>query len=925
MEGVIFNMANKRVFKVATASAVAASALVAAVPASAASVTYEQAEKQVNVAREAANGLHAEYTKNADYKTKVDIKEANDELNRAKAKIAALSDAKQKAYLSSRIQGTIDTVARANAYNNAVRVGTEILPAAHQAVVKAADVESLKEGNVLLAAKIKQAKETFPKVYGKEMQTSFASMYLTAELEADRKDGHYAAITADRVAEGLKLIAAGKVEEAEVQYKNAEASFKVVKGLATIKDIIAADWTELGKKIEAAKVAKVESVSAIDVNKIEVKFNKAVDTTKAAVKLTKGLVNYNVTAEWNEAKDTVVLTSVLNKLTPDEYTVKVEGLTEEALTASVKVEEEKAAKLEVLTSSVDVVANGGSGVVYFDVLNQYGKKFTTADFSDLTVTTTESIADVSFSGVTEAASSDSKKGSLKGTFTVTDASSKLKAGDTFKVTAVYKGLTASKDVSFVDASKIAELSFGQVAPLKDKKRISIGDNDLVVPYTALDQYGQDVELAVINATWVSSNNDVVNPSSLEVTEDGKLTVDAGSTAGTAILTAILPNGKTAQFSVVVEAAPSAKTIQLSGPTSLLADGEKASLDIVVYDQFGEVIPNKDVAGLNFSGGFAINAKTGKLEGTVTENKAFKVTVSKAGTELAAVTFGVEAKAEANTITSVSFPTLFEVESAKEITLDDVVVKDQYGRVFTPESIALTEVDAANDKFSLSGDEVTAAAAGSKVYTVSVDDSASAVKNITLTAVESSAIKTYELASIGTIYNGGAEYYATPELVGKTAEGKTVVLKADKIATLTSSNSSVAAIEGKTVKGALASDAADATATIKAWDANGALLGTTTVTVTNAAPKLTKIDKAEAVGATVADIFTSKDQYGVAFAEQGTWYFTNSSDVTKSTSTAAATFASDAPTDTFDLAAGDYTVKFVSKDGDTVVTSTITFE
>ncbi|MQR94763.1 hypothetical protein [Fictibacillus phosphorivorans] len=274
-------MANKRVFKVATASAVAASALVAAVPASAASVTYEQAEKQVNVAREAANGLHAEYTKNADYKTKVDIKEANDELNRAKAKIAALSDAKQKAYLSSRIQGTIDTVARANAYNNAVRVGTEILPAAHQAVVKAADVASLKEGNVLLAAKIKQAKETFPKVYGKEMQTSFATMYLTAELEADRKDGHYAAITADRVAEGLKLIAAGKVEEAEVQYKNAEASFKAVKGLATIKEIIAADWTELGKKIEAAKVAKVESVSAITKTNVKVTF-KALENADAS-------------------------------------------------------------------------------------------------------------------------------------------------------------------------------------------------------------------------------------------------------------------------------------------------------------------------------------------------------------------------------------------------------------------------------------------------------------------------------------------------------------------------------------------------------------------------------------------------------------------------------------------------------------------
>ncbi|ANC78655.1 hypothetical protein ABE65_018375 [Fictibacillus phosphorivorans] len=319
-------MANKRVFKVATASAVAASALVAAVPASAASVTYEQAEKQVNVAREAANGLHAEYTKNADYKTKVDIKEANDELNRAKAKIAALSDAKQKAYLSSRIQGTIDTVARANAYNNAVRVGTEILPAAHQAVVKAADVASLKEGNVLLAAKIKQAKETFPKVYGKEMQTSFATMYLTADLEADRKDGHYAAITADRVAEGLKLIAAGKVEEAEVQYKNAEASFKAVKGLATIKEIIAADWTELGKKIEAAKTPKVESVSAINATQAVVTFAGEIGDVAAS----NFTVDKNVTvikAEVNASnKKEVTLTFNQSLIDNDTYKVTVDGV-----------------------------------------------------------------------------------------------------------------------------------------------------------------------------------------------------------------------------------------------------------------------------------------------------------------------------------------------------------------------------------------------------------------------------------------------------------------------------------------------------------------------------------------------------------------------------------------------------------------------
>jgi trimeric autotransporter adhesin len=187
MEGVIFNMANKRVFKLATASAVAASALVAAVPASAASVTYEQAEKQVNKAREAANGLHAEYTRNADYKTVVDSKEARDELARAKAKIAALKSAKEKAYLNTRIQGTIDTVERANKYNNAVRVAVKYLPET-KAALEAALVNVDTNVAAAEAAKsnydtyVKQAEINFGKVYGAAIQAKFKSDYLTTAV-----------------------------------------------------------------------------------------------------------------------------------------------------------------------------------------------------------------------------------------------------------------------------------------------------------------------------------------------------------------------------------------------------------------------------------------------------------------------------------------------------------------------------------------------------------------------------------------------------------------------------------------------------------------------------------------------------------------------------------------------------------------------
>jgi hypothetical protein len=278
MEGVIFNMANKRVFKLATASAVAASALVAAVPASAASVTYEQAEKQVEKAREAANGLHAEYTRNADYVTQVDSKEARDELARAKAKIAALSSAKEKAYLSSRIQGTIDTVARANAYNNAVRAGEYLGEAVEEVTAALSNgIENLATAQAAqdkLNLYYKVSQENFGKVYGKEIQANFKKEYITEDLVAFKADAYYGIATRSHLVEADKFIKANDVASAEKYLGYSKASVAKVT-VEDLKDALTASWTKLSADLEAIRVPKVESVSAINAKQIVVKFNIA--------------------------------------------------------------------------------------------------------------------------------------------------------------------------------------------------------------------------------------------------------------------------------------------------------------------------------------------------------------------------------------------------------------------------------------------------------------------------------------------------------------------------------------------------------------------------------------------------------------------------------------------------------------------------
>lgn len=371
MEGVILNMANKRVFKLATASAVAASALVAAVPASAASVTYEQAEKQVNKAREAANGLHALYTRDADYVTQVDSKEARDELARAKAKIAALSSAKEKAYLSSRIQGTIDTVARANAYNNAVRAGGFLGDAAEEVNAALAngveDLAAAQTAQDKLNLYYKVSQENFGKVYGKEIQANFKKEYITADLVAFKANAYYGIATRSHLVEADKAIKDNNVADAEkyLGYAKASVAKVTVEGL---KDALTASWTKLSADLEAIKVPKVESVSAINAKELVIKFNKAVDSASviAAGNLKAGVFEIN-NAEANGLTSSASLsadgkTLTLASTTSWNGTYSVELLANQA----VALDGKKVSEYTGFFTASDSVRASVTGVTYVD-------------------------------------------------------------------------------------------------------------------------------------------------------------------------------------------------------------------------------------------------------------------------------------------------------------------------------------------------------------------------------------------------------------------------------------------------------------------------------------------------------------------------------------------------------------------------------
>ncbi|MBN2260141.1 MAG: S-layer homology domain-containing protein [Clostridiales bacterium] len=717
-----------------------------------------------------------------------------------------------------------------------------------------------------------------------------------------------------------------------------EMMFKTINAVAKNGEV-------LGVTLGVLVQNEVEIVSAVvtDVNKITVTFNQPVDNTLATVKLMKGLATYSTTKVWSEDMTSVVLTSSLSKLSSADYTVQVTGLTEEALVVDVTVDDEEVAGVDVVTTNVDIDAEV---VVELNVFNQYGTLYSTPATANLTATVYETL-DATFSDADKAAENDEDAYNMTLTYTVDldgDDGDDVVAGDTFKLTVVYSSFVDAQVVTFGDAPELADLSFGNVLPLEDETKIFEDTDNLVVEYTAVDQYGNEYVLTVddlADITWASSDLSVANWADLDVNSDDELTIDALAEGDTVITAIIGEYGVVAQFSMVVETESYVDAVALSAPSELVAAGETAELLFVAYDQFGEVIDNDDVTNV------LVNGATPEFDGEyllvdtmVEDDFDVEVTLDEdsatkdSGDVLDTVTFYVEEAAYAMEVTEFNFPTLFEVAGATAtLTYEDIVVVDQYGRDFEVADGDLTVVsnaDAGDEVFTLAGLVFTSGnTAGSEEFTLEVvttgeefeADGYVITYDFELEIVESDDITSYAFDEVGTVYGGIAyyngtddsSYVVTTEILGKTSAGADVVLVAGKVDLLTSSSTKLV-VTGLDVNGTgLADDDDNVVVTLKAFDDEGALLATATVTVSGADPVLTVVeldaDYEFTTGDDVVDVLYAEDQYGIEVVEQGTWYqYNEDGDYivdSKSLST---------------LSASAYSIKYVSLDGNFVVTA-----
>lgn len=594
-------------------------------------------------------------------------------------------------------------------------------------------------------------------------------------------------------------------------------------------------------KVEVPVVTpKVESVSAINAKTLKVTFNKAVDDTKAKFEVKKGSVTVNVAKTTFSADKKSVELELASKLFEGEYTVNVTGLADQALTGSVKVENEKVAKIELLGEVAPVVvAKDGTkktATVAYRVFNQYGEDITKSPLAS-------SISWTASNGVT---ARDDDKGIL----TLTNTSD-FKTGDKVAITGinVSTNTVVSGVVTISDASATDTVEFVGIYN-KDGKEFS-GDlavGDFVLLLNAKDQYGNDVNASKVNDDVVFTSS---NPSVLAIDKayDGQgkdkdkigLKFTAGpnyANGGKVIITAISKtSGKVAQFEVNVKAAPALDTFTLGTPTEIVAAGETVKLPFTAVDQYGNTVTKYEA----LKGKVTFNTENAKLEKDASGNAILEYTApDKKGLQVlvatvvgsgkvSQLTIDVKEAAYAATIESLKDVTTTVAKDGKvEISLSNLVVKDQYGRTFDLKGKLTNTADEANlGRYKIvvtdsANGAVKVAEAGTKAEITANDgkititglekgseevtfklqrveknadntyefkDVATSPLKVTFNTIEKSAFTSFEIGEIGKLYaDGNASTHAKAlKVYGVKADGTKVELPSNYYNVIVDSN------------------------------------------------------------------------------------------------------------------------------------------
>jgi len=457
-------------------------------------------------------------------------------------------------------------------------------------------------------------------------------------------------------------------------------------------------------------------VAATGAKVLTLKFNQAVDTTKATITVKRGANTLSAAAPvWSEDKKTATVT-LASKMIAGTYDVTVKGVGTTDLTDSVTVEGEKVTKIEITSDVAPLAAADALTVaVPYKVTNQYGEDITNV---------TNVIGSSSGGDVTAA----------NGTATIDPPGAiTFTLGQSITLTLIQPEavISTTKTLTVSAMSRVADISVTGIynADNKTLNADSTG-TDFYLLVDAKDQYGNavtnitrlrnEVLVTVSNPTVATLNtlaNNRTQFTTVQVDGQSKPAIQLGVNpeAGTSVVTLIAEGtGRSTTYTINVANGLKVDNITFGEP-ALAAAGETVKVPVTVTDLAGNAVT--DVDQLNktkANGGIDVTGIAGTFKkvdneivyeftapgGQGTTNDTFvSVTAITANNKVAVKTITIRAEANPKVIVGVKsdIKRLVYKNEYLTFTAKDLLAEDQYGRAMSGDDLA---ADLANGDYRI---------------------------------------------------------------------------------------------------------------------------------------------------------------------------------------------------------------------------------
>jgi hypothetical protein len=818
-------MDKKKAVKLATASAVAASAFVAANPnASEAATDVATAVSQAKAQFKKAYYTYSHtVTETGEFPNINDVYAEYNKAKKAYADAVALVNkaggAKKDAYLAD-LQKEYETyVFKANPKSGEARVATYIdaynyatkldkMRQELEAAVQAKDLEKAEQYYHKISYELKTRTVILDRVYGKTTRDLLRSAF-KAKAQELRDSLIYDITVAMKAREAQDAVKAGDLDKAKAAVE------QINQYLPKVTDAFKAELTEAAKKAldayEAALAPKVESVSAINANTVEVKGTGLDKLTAENFSLEGNKVtSYNVNAETGVA----TLTFEKNFESGKEQTLK--------LTEKVEGQEDKVSEFK-FTYNLEIKSVVANALTVDD--DTAGQKLTFKINGEATDADVDYIKASGYNVEFQATSA---------VFTGSASSSttgELAASLTPDTKFAYKVVITDKDGNVVAESPLAEVKVvnkSNVVTAIDSFDLTDGTIKLSSNTVVL---GENFRIANVVGDKADGTKDTDITSLVEFTSSNKDVALVDSTGnilpikpGTTTITVKAGDVSKSFVLTVASEARVAKTATLTTSSlKLVEGGSNASVGVVVKDQYGDVVSGLNLANatyeitqvtvngtptdiVNVTGG--TTDAEGKASLTVTPAAAGTGTVKvKVGNNVIA-TFNVSVSKD----TTVATRKLELVDASKDTKLDIYTGEVQDNTV----TFAYNKYNAAG---YLLGAETNIGTSGT-TYTVSVEEANG--KDIIDASVNNGVITVTAKQHAGTAYLVIKEGSVVREklaitVVDSTPTVSAITLKsAEKVTTATNiTASSVLTLKTETNKDSVVQNITLTTASTKA--------------------------------------------------------------------------------------------------------------